>query len=64
VQSDSIDRRTFVLNVEDVSKIYDSAAGKIVALSNINFTIKKREFVSIVEPSVRTSITHMGLSTL
>jgi ABC-type glutathione transport system ATPase component len=48
VQSDSIDRSTFVLNVEDVSKTYDSAAGKIVAISNINFTIKKREFVSIV----------------
>jgi ABC-type oligopeptide transport system ATPase subunit len=51
VQSDSIDRSTFVLKVEDVSKTYDSAAGKIVALSNINFTIKKNEFVSNVGPS-------------
>ena len=51
VQSDIINRSTFVLNVEDVSRTYDSAAGKIVALSNINFTIKKREFVSIVGPS-------------
>jgi len=37
--------------VEDVSKTYYSASGKIVALSNINFTIKRREFVSIVGPS-------------
>jgi putative ABC transport system ATP-binding protein len=51
VQSDSIDRSTVVLNVEDVSKTYDSAAGKIVALLNINITIKKTEFVSIVGPS-------------
>jgi putative ABC transport system ATP-binding protein len=49
--TDSIDRKTVVLNVENVSKTYDSAAGKIVALMNINFTIKKREFVSIVGPS-------------
>jgi len=39
------------LKVENLSKIYDSAAGRVVALSNINFTIKKGEFVSIVGPS-------------
>jgi len=39
------------LKVESLSKIYDSAAGRVVALANVNFTIKKGEFVSIVGPS-------------
>ena len=42
---------SIALEVENLSKIYDSAAGRVVALSNINFTIKKGEFVSIVGPS-------------
>jgi putative ABC transport system ATP-binding protein len=46
-----VQRDSIVLNVEDVSKTYYSPAGKIVALSNIKFTIKRREFVSIVGPS-------------
>lgn len=39
------------ISVHDLSKIYDSAAGKVVALNRINFSIKKGEFVSIVGPS-------------
>lgn len=39
------------LRVENLSKIYDSNAGRVVALSNINFTVKKGEFVSIRGPS-------------
>lgn len=40
------------LEIENLTKIYDSgAAGKVVALRKINFTIKKGEFVSIVGPS-------------
>lgn len=39
------------LSVHDLSKIYDSAAGKVVALNRINFSIKQGEFVSIVGPS-------------
>ena len=42
---------SIALKVENLSKIYDSSAGRVVALSNINFTIKKGEFVSIVGPS-------------
>ncbi|MFZ1077891.1 MAG: ABC transporter ATP-binding protein [Nitrosotalea sp.] len=40
-----------VLRVENLSKIYSSESGKVVALSNINFTVKKGEFVSILGPS-------------
>ncbi len=39
------------LEVRGLSKIYDSTAGRVVALDNINFTVKKGEFVSIVGPS-------------
>ncbi len=39
------------LKTEHVTKIFDSAAGRIVALRDINFTVKKGEFVSIMGPS-------------
>lgn len=39
------------LSVQNLSKIYESAAGRVVALDRINFTVKRGEFVSIVGPS-------------
>lgn len=39
------------LKVENLSKIFDSNAGKIVALNRINFEIKRGEFVSVIGPS-------------
>lgn len=39
------------LKTEHVTKIFDSTAGRIVALRDINFTVKKGEFVSIMGPS-------------
>jgi len=49
--STNIERNDIALKIENLSKIYDSAAGKVVALRKINFTIKKGEFVSIIGPS-------------
>ena len=40
-----------VLDVQKVSKVYQTAAGKVVALKNINFSIPKGQFVSVVGPS-------------
>src|SRR5919108_4680470 len=40
-----------ILRVENLSKIFNSPAGGIMALDNINFSIKKGEFLSIVGPS-------------
>jgi putative ABC transport system ATP-binding protein len=40
-----------ILKIDDVSKIYFTSAGTYAALKNINFTIKKGEFVSVIGPS-------------
>ena len=50
-QSEVIDNNSFALRVESLSKIYDSSAGRVVALDNVSFAIKKGEFVSVVGPS-------------
>ena len=46
-----VDNSSFALKVENLSKIYDSAAGRVVALDKVSFAIKKGEFVSVVGPS-------------
>lgn len=40
-----------VLDVQNVSKVYQTTAGKVVALKNVSFSIPKGQFVSIVGPS-------------
>lgn len=42
---------SYALDIQNISKVYESAAGRTVALSKINFSIKPGEFVSIVGPS-------------
>lgn len=39
------------MKVENLSKVFESAAGRVLALKKINFTINKGEFVSIIGPS-------------
>ena len=39
------------LDVQNVSKVYQTAAGRVVALKNVDFSIPKSQFVSIVGPS-------------
>lgn len=46
-----VDNSSYALRVENLSKIYDSAAGRVVALDRVSFAIKKGEFVSVVGPS-------------
>lgn len=50
-QNEVVDASSFALKVENLSKIYDSSAGRVVALDNVSFAIKKGEFVSVVGPS-------------
>ena len=40
-----------VMKVENLTKIFESAAGRVVALRGINMSIRKGEFVAIVGPS-------------
>ena len=42
---------SIALRVENLSKLYNTSAGRVVALDKVNFSIKKGEFVSIVGPS-------------
>ena len=39
------------LKVENLSKVYVSSMGKVVSLRNVNFSVNKGEFVSVVGPS-------------
>jgi len=39
------------LHASNLSKVYDSPAGKVVALNRVSFSIRPGEFVSIVGPS-------------
>lgn len=39
------------LRIDNVSKIFDSVAGKVIALRKVSFAVKKGEFVTIVGPS-------------
>lgn len=40
-----------ILEVKNISKTYQNKEGEVVALKNVNFRIKKGEFVSIIGPS-------------
>src|SRR5918992_797114 len=42
---------SLALKVANISKVYDSRAGRFVALKNINFSVRRGEFISIVGPS-------------
>ena len=48
---DYTDSSEATLTVENLSKIYASAMGKVVSLRKVSFTVKKGEFVSVVGPS-------------
>lgn len=39
------------LKVRNLSKFWDSQAGRVIGVSNISFSVRKGEFVSIVGPS-------------
>lgn len=57
VMDSSVQKKTysiqneFALQAINVSKVFTSSAGRVVALENINFAVRKGEFVAIVGPS-------------
>jgi putative ABC transport system ATP-binding protein len=50
-ENESDDNDSYTLRVENLSKIYETSAGRVVALDKVSFTIKKGQFVSIIGPS-------------
>ena len=40
-----------ILTIKDLSKIYHNETGEVLALKNINFSVKDKEFISLVGPS-------------
>lgn len=40
-----------ILEVKNVSKIYQNHEGEVLAIKNVNFRVKEGEFVSIIGPS-------------
>ena len=40
-----------ILKIKDLSKIYHNETGEVLALKNINFSVKDKEFISLVGPS-------------
>jgi putative ABC transport system ATP-binding protein len=45
------DRKQTTLKVENLSKVYVSAMGRVVSLRNVSFSVSRGEFVSVVGPS-------------
>src|SRR6266571_7032247 len=50
-QPNYTDSSEAILKVENLSKVYTSSMGKVVSLRNVNFSVNKGEFVSVVGPS-------------
>jgi len=45
------DNKETALKVENLSKVYVSAMGRVVSLRNVSFSVSRGEFVSVVGPS-------------
>jgi putative ABC transport system ATP-binding protein len=50
IKSDN-DKDLTALEVRNLSKFWDSQAGRVIGVTNISFNVRKGEFVSIVGPS-------------
>jgi len=52
LSSENTDKnKSAVLNIDNISKVYNTAAGKVIALKNVSFSVPEGQFVSIVGPS-------------
>lgn len=53
---------TTILNIQNISKVYQSAGRTLSVLENINFTVKAGDTMSIVGPSGSGKTTLLGLA--
>jgi len=51
VTNNDYDDKEITLKVENLSKVYVSAMGRVVSLRNVSFSVSRGEFVSVVGPS-------------
>lgn len=51
VTNNDYDHKEITLKVENLSKVYVSAMGRVVSLRNVSFSVSRGEFVSVVGPS-------------
>jgi putative ABC transport system ATP-binding protein len=51
LENESDSTSSFALWVKNLSKIYDTSSGRVIALDRVSFAIKPGEFVSVVGPS-------------
>ena len=51
IKSDHDKEDLIALEVRNLSKFWDSQAGRVIGVTNISFNVRKGEFVSIVGPS-------------
>ena len=51
VTNNDYDDKEITLKVENLSKVYISAMGRVVSLRNVSFSVSRGEFVSVVGPS-------------
>ena len=51
VTNNDYDDKEITLKVENLSKVYVSAMGRVVSLRNVSFSVGRGEFVSVVGPS-------------
>jgi NitT/TauT family transport system ATP-binding protein len=47
----AIAKRKAVLSIEHLGREFDSEGGPLVALKDVNFTVRQREFISVIGPS-------------
>ena len=46
-----MNQKDAIIEIQDVTKIFGKGAGQVVALDNINFSVKEGEFATIIGPS-------------
>jgi NitT/TauT family transport system ATP-binding protein len=48
---DDLKRRDVILEVKNLRKVFDSQKGPVTALDDINFSVHRREFLTVIGPS-------------
>src|SRR5882757_2881154 len=47
----ALEKRKIVLSIEHLGREFESADGPLIALADVNFEVRQREFISVIGPS-------------